>query len=131
MDIILVPAPPKEAFQKLRPISNLIQAQVDHFKHVEEQLSREKRKAVPQHPIVTENDAALYIGAMTRLLRSRQGQAKKPKPVVLRKPAQPQPLEGLKIAASAKSTSKPAKKAPSKPSQKALSKRSPKKNKKK
>jgi hypothetical protein len=79
MEIIHVPAPPKEAFYKLRPISDLIKAQIKHFKHLEEKLPAEQRESIPQHRITTENDAAIYIAAMTRLLRSSAvGTATKP-----------------------------------------------------
>lgn len=70
MDVIHVPAPPKKAFDKLRPISDLIRAQVNHFKHLEAKLSPEQRQGIPQHRITTENDAAHYIAAMTTFLRS-------------------------------------------------------------
>src|SRR5438876_279386 len=43
MEVVHVPPPPKEAFHKGRPISDLIKAQVDHFKHLEEKLSAEER----------------------------------------------------------------------------------------
>ena len=32
---ILVPRPPKESFNKQRPVSDLIRKQVEHFRHVE------------------------------------------------------------------------------------------------
>jgi hypothetical protein len=62
-------------------MSDLIKAQVKHFKHLEEKLSQHERQAIPQHRIATENDAALYIAAMTRLLRSdvNGGLARRPK----------------------------------------------------
>jgi len=103
MNVILVPAPPKEAFHKLRPISDLIKAQVDHFKHLEEKLSAKEKETVPQHRIVTENDAALYVGAMTRLLRSGQKGPADAKPVAIidRSRAKARPAEGLRLAASA------------------------------
>jgi len=113
MEVIHVPAPPKEAFYKLRPISDLIKAQVNHFKHLEEKLSAEQRKAIPQHRITTENDAALYIAAMTRLLRSGLSKAAvKPKAVAIaRKRPASGPTKGLAIAASgtdaAKASAKP------------------------
>src|ERR1035437_4978896 len=72
MDTILVPGPPKEAFNKQRCMSDLIKAQIKHFKHLEEKLSPELRRTLPQHPIVTEDDAARYIAPMTKLLLSRR-----------------------------------------------------------
>ena len=68
MKTIHVPGPPKEAFNKHRQISDLIKAQIKHFRHLEEKLSSSVRATLPQHVIVSENDAALYIASMTRLL---------------------------------------------------------------
>jgi hypothetical protein len=70
MKPILVPGPPKAAFNKHRRISDLIKSQVAHLKHLEEKLPHVTRAALPQHAIVTENDAAIYIASMTRVLRS-------------------------------------------------------------
>lgn len=70
MEPIRVPAPPKSAFNKHRRMSDLIKAQVQHLKHVEEKLPVQSRAALPKHNIVSEQDAALYIAAMTRLLSS-------------------------------------------------------------
>jgi len=120
MEIIQVPPPSKEAFHKGRPMSDLIKAQVKHFKHVEEKLSLQHREKIPQHRITTENEAAQYIHAMTRLLRSGVGeQPAKPKliPISAKKSAARTPAKGLAIAASA-APSKPHKKSKSKSSKK-------------
>jgi len=71
MEPILVPGPPKEAFNKHRPISDLVKTQIEHFKHLEEKLPPDVRATLPQHDVVTENDAARYIAAMTTYLHSR------------------------------------------------------------
>jgi hypothetical protein len=71
MEPILVPGTPKEAFNKHRSISDLVRKQVEHFKHVEEKLPDDVRASLPQHDIVTENDAAHYIAAITSYLLSR------------------------------------------------------------
>ena len=110
MEVIRVPVPPKEAFNKLRPMSDLIKAQVKHFKHLEEKFPAEKRQTIPQHRITTENDAALYIAAMTRLLRSDLiATPAKQKTVAIReeKPAAASPAAGLAIAASGSDAPKP------------------------
>src|SRR3954447_2428804 len=104
MEIVHVPPPSKEAFHKGRPMSDLIKAQVRHFKHVEEKLSPEQRDSIPQHRITTENEAAVYITAMTRLLRSAvSDKPAKPKlvPMTAKKSAGRTPDKGLAIAASA------------------------------
>jgi hypothetical protein len=143
METIHVPGPPKQAFNKNRPISDLIRAQVNHLKHVEASLPADQRSGIPPHEISTESDAANYIAAMTRLFQSKAATvpAKPATPVIVMTPATPAtpvPVKpaptvstalpvstapGLAIAASAsptpkktKSKAKPKKaKAPAKP----------------
>src|SRR3569833_1920747 len=120
MEIVHVPPPSKEAFHKGRPMSDLIKAQVRHFKHVEEKLSPEQRESIPQHRITTENEAAQYITAMTRLLRSSVSEKPaKPKlvPISSKKAATRTPARGLAIAAS-ESRTKPRRKSKAKSSKK-------------
>ena len=103
MEVIHVPPPSKQAFHKGRPISDLIKAQVRHFKHVEDKLAPEHRDKSPQHRITTENEAAQYITAMTRLLRSSVSEkpaAPKLVPIATKKSAPQTPAKGLAIAAS-------------------------------
>ena len=115
MDPIHVPGPPKEAFNKNRRVSDLIRAQVNHFKHVEQKLSASQRKAIPQHEISAEGEAALYIAAMTALLRGQPVAVPSPgqqaasgiRLVGSRSVAGPTPVEGIAIAASAEAESAP------------------------
>jgi hypothetical protein len=102
MEPIVVPAPPREAFNKHRPISDLIRNQVEHFKHVEEKLPQEVREKLPSHAITTEDEAARYIHAMTAYLlsRPRPKQAAK-KAVAIKPPAPPLPSQPLALAAAA------------------------------
>lgn len=72
MNTILVPGPPKTAFNKHRRISDLIKAQVVHLKHLEHKMPEAIRANLPQHAIVTESDAALYIASMTKWFRSQE-----------------------------------------------------------
>jgi hypothetical protein len=122
MEPILVPGPPKAAFNKNRRMSDLIRKQIEHFKHLEEKLPPEVRATLPQHNLITEDDAARYIGPMTRLLRSRATAAA---PSALQMPQPPatgrdEQSQGLDLAAGAtpepaatkKSTRKPRKKTP-------------------
>lgn len=119
MEPIHVPRPPKEAFNKSRPVSDLIRKQIEHFKHLEHKLPDDVRKALPQHHVVTEDDAARYIAPMTRLLLSKPvtEAPMRPAPIVLT-PGRPRAArKGLSIAAGAAkdrgkkgSDSKPAKK---------------------
>ena len=97
MKEIVVPAPPKEAFNKHRRMSDLIKKQVEHFKHLEHKLAPEHRAVLPQHAITTEGEAAQYIAAITRLIKSK-AEAPAPKLVRLRKVAQP--AQGIALAAS-------------------------------
>lgn len=120
MEVISVPAPSKTAFHKGRPISDLIKAQIAHFKHVEAKLSPEQRDSIPQHRITTENEAALYITAMTRLLRSSVSERPaKPKlvPITAKKSAARIAAKGLAIAAS-ESPEKPRRRSKTKSSSK-------------
>ena len=121
MEIIQVPPPSKEAFHKGRPMSDLIKAQVKHFKHVEEKLSPQHREKIPQHRITTENEAAVYITAMTRLLRSGVSERPaKPKlvPITAKKSATRTEAKGLAIAASGSHAGKPRRKTKTKSSSK-------------
>ena len=120
MEPIHVPGPPKQAFDKKRPISDLIRAQVNHLKHVEASLPADQRSGIPPHEITTESDAASYIAAMTKLFQTKAAAAptKPPTPVITMTPATPVapvPIRpappvgtppGLAIAASASPTPK-------------------------
>ena len=97
MKEIVVPAPPKEAFNKHRRMSDLIKKQVEHFKFLEHKLAPEQRSVLPQHAITTEDEAARYIAAMTRLLLAGKTGAKE-KPLQMRKPVPS--TAGLALAAS-------------------------------
>lgn len=111
MEPIHVPRPPKEAFNRNRPVSDLIRHQVEHFRHLEHRLSPELRQTLPQQRVLTEADAARYIAAMTRLLKSQAPTAATPRPApaVMPAPAPAAPAQGLDLAASA-AKKKPAKK---------------------
>ena len=112
MEPILVPGPPKEAFNKHRPISDLVKKQVEHFKHIEKTLSPDLRATLPQHQIVTEDEAARYISAMTSYLLSRPRPKQVAKKTVAIKPPAPiRPGGPLTLAAAAPARKKsPAKK---------------------
>lgn len=107
MEAILVPGPPKEAFNKNRPMSDLIRAQIQHFKHIEEKLPPEARATLPRHAIVTEDDAARYIAPMTRLLHLRAAASAAKTPIEISRPA---PADtGLSLAAVAEAEAAPPK----------------------
>lgn len=120
MEPILVPGPPKAAFNKNRRMSDLIRKQIEHFKHLEEKLPPEVRATLPQHNLITEDDAARYIGPMTRLLRSRGAAAATPPLQMPQAPApgRDQQSQGLDLAAGATPEPAAAKKSPGKPRKK-------------
>jgi hypothetical protein len=131
MEPILVPGTPKEAFNKHRHISDLVRKQVEHFKHIEESLPDDVRASFPQHDVITENEAARYISAMTSYLLSRPKpkQAAK-KTVAMKAPAPVRPAQPLSLAAAAAPTRKTAstgKKAPAGKKSPAKKKSAPKK----
>jgi hypothetical protein len=107
MEPILVPGTPKEAFNKHRHVSDLVRKQVEHFKHIEEKLPDDVRASLPQHDVVTENEAARYISAMTTYLlsRPRPKQAAKKTPAI-KPPAAVRPAQPLALAAAAAPTAK-------------------------
>jgi hypothetical protein len=69
MATIQVSGPPKESFNKNRPISDLLRSQVKHFQHVEAKLDPSLRTRVSSREALTENAAAQYIAQMTNILR--------------------------------------------------------------
>jgi len=104
MEPVLIHSVPREAFNKHRPISDLVSKQVEHFKHVEEKLPPEVREKIPQHKIVTEDDAARYISAITNYLLSRPAAKIRqvPKQIAeIERPTQGRPSPPLALAAAA------------------------------
>lgn len=113
METIVVPGPPPSAFNKHRGASDLIRKQVEHFKHLEAKLSPEERAKLPQHAIVTEDDAARYIAPFTRYLLARQTAPVEKKPIKM--PSRPAKQIGLAIAAAADAAHSKPKKPKSRP----------------
>jgi hypothetical protein len=103
MEPILIHSVPREAFNKHRPISDLVRKQIEHFKHVEEKLPQDVRAKLPQHEIVTEDDAARYISSMTGHLLSGPRPKQAAKKIVAIKPPSPprRPSPPLALAAAA------------------------------
>lgn len=98
---IRVPRPPKESFNKQRPVSDLIRKQVEHFRHVESKLSPTQRAGLPQGHVRTEQEAAQYIAAMTEILLATSAPATQApaRPIVM-PTRSTQPARGLAIAAA-------------------------------
>ena len=107
MEPITIPSVPREAFNKHRHISDLVRKQVEHFKHIEEKMPADVRAKLPQYTVVTEDEAARYISAMTSYLLSRPKPKQAAKKVLSLKPQTP-PLLGrpLALAAAAARTGK-------------------------
>jgi hypothetical protein len=104
MEPVLILSVPKEAFNKHRRISDLVRKQIEHFKHIEDKLPPEVRERLPQHEIVTENEAAHYISAMTSYLLSRPAakRPQRPKKIAeIKRPAPGRPSPPLALAAAA------------------------------
>jgi hypothetical protein len=130
MEPVQVPAVPREAFNKHRRISDLVRKQVEHFRHIEEKLPSEARAKLPQHDIVTEDDAARYIHAVTGYLVTRPVE-KKPKAAkqiaAVKHPAPIRATPPLALAAAAAPARKqaPAKKQSAAKKETPAAKRSP------
>jgi hypothetical protein len=102
MEPIPIPSVPREAFNKHRPISDLVRKQVEHFKHLEDKLPADVRVKLPQDTVATEDEAARYISAMTNYLLSRPRPKQVAKKVVAVKPPTPlRPSPPLALAAAA------------------------------
>jgi hypothetical protein len=71
VDPIVVPAPPRAAYNPNRRVSDLLYSQLKHFQHVE--LKRGDLGIDPElaRNIHTEGGAALYIAAVTNALRTK------------------------------------------------------------
>ena len=110
MEPILVPGTPKEAFNKHRLISDLVRKQVEHFKHVEEKLPDDVRARLPQHDVVTENDAAHYIAAITTYLLNRPDAASPEIPKKAPSPKRPVAMPARPALAIAAAAETPARK---------------------
>jgi hypothetical protein len=102
MATIRVIGPPKEAFNKHRAISDLLAAQIKHFRHIEDKLDESLRTNFALHEITTENAAAQYIAQMTDILRSVVSEASTPPiPISKPKPKLSTPTKRLALAAAA------------------------------
>lgn len=64
-DVIRVLRPPKNAFNKARPVSDLLWTQVEHLAAVVRRTIDDQRRAVN-----TEGEASAFIAKMTSLMNS-------------------------------------------------------------
>ena len=74
-DLIQVPRPAARAFNPSRPLSgnSLLQAQVQHFHELNQQLPVEHKGDVEPHQVITEGEAGEYIRKMTARLHAHHG----------------------------------------------------------
>lgn len=72
---INVPKPSRAAYNPNRPLEKnlLVQAQVRHFQHVEQNLPEELRTGMDASTIATEGQAAAYIREVTRAIHKSGG----------------------------------------------------------
>ena len=130
MDPILVPAPPRSAYNPNRRVSDLLYSQLQHFQHIEKKRGDLGIDPAISSNIHTEGGAALYIAAVTRALRGTAAAAPAklavlPTPKPAKKPVASLPLA---IAAVAENSSPPRKKSvPQKAGKKKTAKKSTKK----
>lgn len=69
MTIIKVPKTPKSAFNKDRPASSLLEAQIEHLEAAVGLYQPPRKGAAPRKPKQrTEGEAAAYIGELTQKL---------------------------------------------------------------
>lgn len=114
MEPIVVPAPPRSAYNHNRRISDLLDSQLKHFQHVEKKSGDFGIDPEIARNIHTEAGAAKYIAAVTTTLRARgvAGTATQPalSMVPTKKSAKKAPnAQPLAIAAVADKTSAPKK----------------------
>jgi len=76
---IRIPLPPASAFNRDRPITSLIQSQLQHVRHAESsRLPKHKHVGIKLEDIRTEAQAAAYIAAVTKVLHPKGRKRSKP-----------------------------------------------------
>lgn len=75
MTLIHVPRPPKNAMDLNRPISSLLEAQIEHLHEAEKRLPLRHRSDIYTNAIRTEGEAASYIRAVTEAIHGAHKEA--------------------------------------------------------
>jgi hypothetical protein len=75
MAVIKVPRPPKSAFNPNRPMSSLLEWQVEHLHEAEKRLPVQHRTDIYINAIKTEGEAANYIRAVTEAIHAAHAEA--------------------------------------------------------
>lgn len=114
MDPILVPAPPRSAYNENRRVSDLLLSQLKHFQHVAQKRGTLEIPAALSRDIYTEGGAARYIAAVTKALRGTVS----PQPAEVAAVSVPKPrrerrktVPGLAAATAARTPAPPKKSA--------------------
>jgi hypothetical protein len=68
MALIHVPRPPKDAANPNRPVSSLLQAQMEHLHEAEKRLPQQYKSQIYINAIKTEGEAAEYIQKVTEAI---------------------------------------------------------------
>jgi hypothetical protein len=71
MKIIRIPKTPISAFDKERPASDLLKAQVRHVHNAEQKLPARQRSGITPEAIETEQQVADYVGRVVRRLHPK------------------------------------------------------------
>jgi hypothetical protein len=74
-ELIKVPRPPMAAFNPGRPLAgnSLLQAQVEHFHEINQQLPVEHKEEIDPNQIKTEGEASEFIRKITERLHAHHG----------------------------------------------------------
>jgi hypothetical protein len=75
MAVIKVPRPPKSAWNPNRPVSSLLEWQIEHMHEAEQRLPLHHRTAIYIDAIKTEGEAAEYIRAVTEAIHAAHKEA--------------------------------------------------------
>src|SRR5437868_1271062 len=103
LKIVRIPRAPKSSFHKDQEISSLLKSQVDHVAAAEQRLPRSKRPTIDASSIVTEHEAAEYVGSvMKRLLPKARKRWKLP-------PGKRAPKSGIRLGPARLTSPRPKK----------------------
>ena len=98
MTVIQVPKPPKSAWDPNRPLSTLLQSQIEHLCEAEKRLPHKYKSQIYTNAIKTEGEAAEYIQKVTAAIQRAHADAARSRSAPKRTP---KPTGRLAIAAEA------------------------------
>jgi len=123
MTVIQVPKPPKSAWNPNRPLSTLLQSQIEHLYEAEKRLPHRYKSQIYTNAITTEGEAAEYIQKVTEAIQRAHADAsaKRAQSPLKRAPKrkgtlaiaavaeEPRPARGAKKAKAKKATAQSSK----------------------